>query len=105
MDKDKTISNGMVEDHIMLENISKDINSIIDKYAEHKNMSAYSSGDLNNDKGFFLMWIKKDNTLPENERLQITTFAKQINVNEIVASMEKTLKDMLVEQMVKPDVA
>lgn len=99
------ISSTSLEEHIQLESIDKDIQDIVNKYAKDRmNISSY--GEIaKNHKGFFLMWVKKDEDLPENERIQITTFAQFINSEEVIASMDKVLRDMALEQKMPINVA
>lgn len=99
------ISNTDLEEHIQLESIHKDIVGIIDKYAkDRKNISSY--GEISkSDKGFFLMWVKKDLSLQENDQIQITTFAQFIDMNEIIGAMEKIIKDMALEQKMPVNIA
>lgn len=94
----KQISNTELEEHILLENINKDIQDVISKYAKDRlNISSYGDIEKSN-KGFFLMFVKKDGSLPENEQVQITTLAQFIHSEEIISSMDKVLNDMALEQ-------
>ena len=93
-----SISSIDLEEHIKLDSIDKDVESVINKYTkDRKNVSAYSK-DVKKNKGFFLMWVKKDLDAPHNEQIKITTFAQFINMDEIVNAMEKTISDMVTEQ-------
>ena len=98
------ISSDTLENHVELENINKDILEVVDKYAkDKKNISVYGD-DLTTRGGWFLMWVKKDMDMPPDEQIQITTFAKSINVNEITNSMNKVMSDMGREQQRPIDV-
>ena len=92
------ISSLELENQIQLKNINKDIIAIVDKYAKNqKNFSAYSD-NVDTKEGFFLLWVKKDTTLPEEEQIQITTLAQSINMDEVINSMSKIIGEMLEEQ-------
>ena len=105
----KTNNNGIssttLEEQIKLDSINRDVQDLVNKYAKDRlNISSYGDVEKNN-KGFFLMWVKKDGDLPENERVQITTFAQFINSEEVISSMDKVLKDMALEQKMPVNVA
>ena len=95
---DNEISNVNLEEDIQLENLNKDIQDVINKYAKNRlNVSSYGETP-DSKKGFFLMWVKKDLDAPENEKVQITIFAQFINTDEVISSMTKVLSDMAEEQ-------
>ena len=104
----KTNNNGIsstnLEEQIKLDSINRDVQDLVNKYAKDRiNISSY--GEIEKHKGFFLMWVKKDADLPENERIQITTFAQFINSEEVISSMDKVLKDMASEQRTPINIA
>lgn len=99
MNNDKPINSMELEKDIIPDNINKDILDVINKYAKQgQNISSYSKEVLKNTKGFFLMWVKKDTDLPEDQQVQITTFAQFINAEDIIKSMTKVLEDIATEQ-------
>lgn len=93
------ISSIDLETHIQIEGINKEIEALIDKHAQgRKNVSAYG-GELKSNKGFFLMFVKRDMDASEDQQLQITTFGQFIKMQEVGMAMERVMSDMMVEQM------
>ena len=92
------ISNQVLEEHVKVESIDKDINAIIDKYAgDLKNVSSY--GDVEDNKsGFFLLWIKKDLNAPKDEQLRTTTFAQSISMDDVEVAIHNAMSNIQEEQ-------
>lgn len=88
------LSSDSLQRYVELEGINTDINSVIDKYAGNdKNVSMYVD-DMDSRQGFFLMWVKKDLDAQPGKQMQITTFARCINVDEVLKSMTSVVTDI-----------
>ena len=77
-----------------------EIESLVNKHAVGKNMSIM--GDPSGtDKGFYLLFIKRDENLGAN-RLQITTFGQNMGSSDLLDSIESALGQLTSAEM-KPE--
>lgn len=70
---------------IDIEELNDDINSLIKKYSPSSMSNTLLTTDLvsNIDKGFYLVFIKRDDNAPLNQKLQTTIFGKHMNSLDI----------------------
>ena len=72
-----------------IESISKDIEGLIGKYYQGQPMNMLIEGPQE-EKGFFIMFIKKDSRNPEND-LSVRTFGSNVTIGQLIQAFESVL--------------
>lgn len=76
---------------------AKEISELIDRHAaQNRNMAIYG-GPQRADKGFFLMFVKRDDNEPEERRIEVSTFGQAISIQEVAVSMEEVVESLTVK--------
>lgn len=80
------------------EKLYRDFVKLIKKYSGFKTdvvntlaMSDHSTGDI----GFYMLFVKTNAKLPENERVQISTFGQHMSVADLIYAFTTILKETM----------
>ena len=75
-----------------VDKLQKEIQKLIQKYSgltSDENFTTYDT--INFDKGFYLIFIKRDETQEKDKRLQISEFASGIRLDDLIASLSEVV--------------
>ena len=62
-----------------------DFVSLMGKYSGEYVHSVTIAGDMPiNDKGYYTLFIKRDNTLPEGDKIKVASMAKQMPLSDLI---------------------
>lgn len=76
--------------------IYKDVLDLIHKHSGIHNINfTQLSPQSDNKEGFFLIFIKRDESLGEDKRLAVTTFGQYITLEDLVASVSNVIEQTI----------
>lgn len=84
----KNVTNGIYEEVLKL------INKYVVKSDAITNFMQLGE-ESNKPQGFYLMFLKRDETLPIEDRLLITTFGQNMPIDDLVSSFENIILEVL----------
>lgn len=99
------LSSVKLENFAKMEKLNKDIVKLIDEYTGNRNNQAIYSDEVDDRRGFFLLWVKKDLDAPSGQEIEITNLQESMYTEEVVLCMKKVLQDMAEEQSKRPGIA
>lgn len=77
-----------------IDSLEQEVLAAIDRYSGNsKDITAY--GESESSKGFFLMFIKKDDSLSPEKRLEVSTMGQFINLQEVADCMDEVLNNII----------
>jgi len=82
------------------EQFVKDLEAIMLKYTgdNDRQTEPIMGTKTDNTKGFYLLLIKKDTELPEDERVLMTTLGQHVSRTDVIASFATIMADFTKEQ-------
>ncbi len=80
------------------DNAFNDFIKLLDKYAGSKDNYVISANGSKSKKGFFTLFIKIDDTLPEENRLTLASLGHNILTSDIAAAMAQSLDQLNFEE-------
>lgn len=78
------------------DDFEKEVKDLIEKYSGMKadsNLTEYKTNHV--DKGFYLIFVKRDETIDPRQRLQITEFASAIGLPDLTAALADVIENHL----------